>query len=437
MEEVKGMSKGENVDKNTTNEKDNKKEEKKSKKKIIIIIIILLLLLLLFLWWWFNRKFDVTFKYNNGLDNNTIKVRYNNKIKDKDVKDDLTFEGHTFIGYFETYYLSGKEIEKIKEDKDSEKSICKTGFKLNQDKDKCIANEEFNFKNTKIKKNKTIEAFWSGIVFDINLKEKEIYVDDSFEIKTTLSGTEDNVIMFSTEDSSIATVTNTGKVVGKKNGTTNIVVETNGLKKICKVTVVEKEQPKEEPKEEPKKEEPKKEEPKKETPKVQKDEGKISINSDKKCLIGKDKANVVATITGNALDKSVTWTASKCYTMKKVSATTISISNNKSNGCDVNGTATITAKLNNGSSSSTKINYEPTLTYTVYSRDRVVSPQADGSYKTNYVKIVTNGNATFSGNGIISTTENSVSLIRDVDTTITIKTACGQTETVKIWAEIN
>ena len=117
------------------------------------------MLLLLFLWWWFNRKFDVTFKYNNGLDNNTIKVRYKNEIKDKDVKNDLTLEGHTFIGYFETYYLNGKQIEKTKEDKDAEKYICKKGFKINQDKDKCIANDEFDFKNTRIEENKTIEAF--------------------------------------------------------------------------------------------------------------------------------------------------------------------------------------------------------------------------------------------------------------------------------------
>ena len=64
MEEVKSKQKIEEDSSTNT-----KKEEKKSKKKIIIIILILLLLILLFLWWWFNRKFDVTFKYNNGLNN--------------------------------------------------------------------------------------------------------------------------------------------------------------------------------------------------------------------------------------------------------------------------------------------------------------------------------------------------------------------------------
>jgi len=427
MEEVKRES--EVVDLNTTIEKDNKKEEKKSKKKIIIIVIILILLLLLFLWWWFNRKFDVTFKYNNGLDNNTIKVRYNNKIKDKDVKNDLTLEGHTFIGYFETYYLNGKQIEKIKEDKDAEKSICRKGFKINQDKDKCIANEEFDFKNTRIKENKTIEAFWSGIVFDIDPKEKKIYINDSFEIKTTLSGTEDKLIMFSTEDSSIATVTNTGKVVGKKKGVTNVVVESNGLKKICKVTVLEKEQPKESPK---------KEEPKKETPKVQKDEGKISIASNRKCLIGNDKVNITATISGNALDKTITWTSSKCYTMKKVSATVVSITNNQANGCNTNSSAHINAKLNNGSSSSININYEPQLTYKVYDRYGKEVIKENGIYYGNDLTIKTSSDATFDCKyDKIQKTSNSVYIPGATSTDVTITTPCGQKESLHITAIIN
>ena len=412
-------------------------KKKKSKKKIIIIIIIiiLLLLILLFLWWWFNRKFDVTFKYNNGLDNETIKVRYNNKIKDEDVKKDLTFEGHSFIGYFETYYLSGKEIEKIKEDKKTEESICKKGFKLNQDKDKCIANEEFDFKNTRIKENKTIEAFWSGIIFDIDPKEKQIYVGESFDIKVVLSGTNNKDIMWSSEDGAIATVTNNGKVTGVKKGTTTINVETNGLKKTCKVTVVEKEQPKEEPK----KEEPKIEEPKKETPTVQKDEGKISISTKNKCIIGDQKANVNASITGNALNKTITWTTSKCYSMQKVSGTSINVYRNNTNGCNVNDTFKVNAKLNNGSNSSVSITYEPQLTYKVYDRyGKEVTKNSEGEYKGNDLKIVTNGNATFkSARQGSDTTANSIYLPGAMGTTVEITTPCGQKESVKIVAIIN
>ncbi len=389
------------------------------------------MLILLFLWWWFNRKFDVTFKYNNGLDNETIKVRYNNKIKDKDVKKDLTFEGHSFIGYFETYYLSGKEIEKIKEDKKAEESICKKGFKLNQDKDKCIANEEFDFKNTRIKENKTIEAFWSGIIFDINPKEKQIYAGESFNIKVVLSGTDNKDIMWSSEDGAAATVTNNGKVTGVKKGTTTINVETNGLKKTCKVTVVEKEQPK--------KEETKKEEPKKETPKVQKDEGKISISTKNKCIIGDQKATVNASITGNALNKNITWTTSKCFSMQKVSGTSINVYRNSTNGCDVNSTFKVDAKLSNGSNSSVSITYEPKLSFKVYDRyGKEVTRESDGSYLGNDLKIVTNGNATFkSARQGSDTTANSIYLPGAMGTTVEITTACGQKENVKIVAIIN
>ena len=409
-------------------------KKKKSKKKIIIIIIILLLLILLFLWWWFNRKFDVTFKYNNGLDNETIKVRYNNKIKDEDVKKDLTFEGHSFIGYFETYYLSGKEIEKIKEDKKTEESICKKGFKLNQDKDKCIANEEFDFKNTRIKENKTIEAFWSGIIFDIDPKEKQIYVGESFDIKVVLSGTNNKDIMWSSEDGTVATVTNNGKVTGVKKGTTTINVETNGLKKICKVTVVEKEQPKEEPK----KEEPKIEEPKKETPTVQKDEGKISISTKNKCIIGDQKANVNASITGNALNKTITWTTSKCYSMQKVSGTSINVYRNNTNGCNANDTFKVNAKLNNGSNSSVSITYEPQLTYKVYDRSGKEVTRENGVYYGNDLTIKTSSDASFECKyDKIQKTSNSVYIPGATSADVTITTPCGQKESLHITAIIN
>ena len=64
-------------------------KKKKSKKKLILTLLILLILIVLFLFWWFNRKFSITFEYNNGLENYTVKVKYLNKIKDKDIKKHL------------------------------------------------------------------------------------------------------------------------------------------------------------------------------------------------------------------------------------------------------------------------------------------------------------------------------------------------------------
>ena len=107
---------------------------------------------------------------------------------------------------------------------------------------------------------------------------------------------------------------------------------------------------------------------KKETPTVQKDEGKISISTKNKCIIGDQKANVNASITGNALNKTITWTTSKCYSMQKVSGTSINVYRNNTNGCNANDTFKVNAKLNNGSNSSVSITYEPQLTYKVYDR---------------------------------------------------------------------
>ena len=134
-------------------------------KKIIIISIVAFLL------WWFNRKFEVTFKYNNDLDNYVVKVKYNSLINEDDVKKDLKNGELKFAGYYETYYLNGEEIEKIKKDSNLEACICKDGFKINEDKTKCIGKEKFDFKNTKIVEKKTIEALWTKEVVKEEVEE--------------------------------------------------------------------------------------------------------------------------------------------------------------------------------------------------------------------------------------------------------------------------
>ena len=136
--------------------------KKKGKGKIVAIIIALIIIAIL-IFIFFFLKFKVTFKYNNGEEDKVIKVKFLRKIPPSEVRDDLIYDGHEFVGYFETYYLSGKEIDTIKNDSTKEESICKEGFKLDSEKVKCVAEKEFDFNNTRIKCEKTIEALWNGV----------------------------------------------------------------------------------------------------------------------------------------------------------------------------------------------------------------------------------------------------------------------------------
>ena len=130
------------------------------KKKIIKIIIAVIILIAILVFIFFFLNFKVTFKYNNSEEDKEIKVKILRKIPTSEVKEDITKDGYTFAGYYETYYLSGKQIETIKKDAKKEKDICKEGFKLNSEKEKCVAEDKFDFKNTKIIKEKNIEALW-------------------------------------------------------------------------------------------------------------------------------------------------------------------------------------------------------------------------------------------------------------------------------------
>ena len=390
---------------------ENNKDEKKSKKLIFIIVGIILLLIILFLIWWFNRKFDVTFKYNNSEPDYTVKVKYLNVIKDKDVKKDLIYNEHSFIGYFETYKLDT-----------SKSKNCKEGFELNKEKDKCIAKIEFDFKNTKIKNDTTIEALWSSISFVIDPTSRTINEGETFTINATVSGTNDKTVKWNSENNNIAKVDSNGKVTGVKKGNTNIIAESNGIKRTCKVTVNEVK--KVEPKVEKKVENPK-------------DTGKISLTSSKTCVVGNNSVKMTASITGNALDKTIKWTYPRCFSVQNTSSTVKTLTRN--NSCSLNEelTPTVTAALNNGSKASKKFAYEPELKVTVYNNSKAITPADSGVYYGNNIKIETNINATFSGSYIASQTSKSATLRDTSQTKITIKTSCGQTKTVQVFAIIN
>ena len=423
-------------------------EKKKSKKKLIVFIFIFILLIAVFIWWWFNRKFDITFKYNNGLENNIVKVRYLNKINDEDVKKDLKKSNYSFIGYFETYYLGGSDIEKIKNYPQLENSICKKNFKLDNNKNKCIAINEFDFKNTKIKSNKTIEALWSTITFTINPSEKTIYIGDSFNISVTISGTNDTRVNWSVDNNDIASVSNSGHVIGNKVGKTTVYVESNGIRRSCVVNVIEKEQLKQEIKEELKQkvnDEPKQEVI--EEPKVEKDEGTISLNANDQCIIGYNSVTVYATID-NAKDDTINWSNLKCFNIDKQSNNKISVSRiGRGTMCRDNEEVNpiITATLNNGNYDSLKFNYESSLSIKVYDGNKEIQPNSEGVYIGNNVKIVSNQEANFtavnpwnsSQSRIYNVSENFVHLMGSSDTNVTVKTTCGQSITLKVNAEIN
>ena len=66
--------------------------------------------------------------------------------------------------------------------------------------------------------------------------KKSVYVKESFVLKPSIKG-KNNKATFKSSDPSVATVSESGKVVAKKAGTTTIIAEANGVKAECKVTV--------------------------------------------------------------------------------------------------------------------------------------------------------------------------------------------------------
>ena len=123
-------------------EKEDKTSTNNKKRNIILIVAgLLLLIIILFLLWFFNRKFVVTFDYNNGTKEETVYVKYNKTINSKDVKtkEDL---GEQFIDW----YL-------ILEEKDG-KDV--------------LADKPYDFK-TKINKNTKLKAVYEGVVETITV----------------------------------------------------------------------------------------------------------------------------------------------------------------------------------------------------------------------------------------------------------------------------
>ena len=84
----------------TTSKEATEQKNDKKKKTIIGIIIGILVLIIAFLLWFFLRRFPVTFDFNNGTEDEIVKVRYNQLIDEEDIKtkEDL---GEKFIDWYE------------------------------------------------------------------------------------------------------------------------------------------------------------------------------------------------------------------------------------------------------------------------------------------------------------------------------------------------
>lgn len=117
------------------------KMDKKKKKIIAIIFGIILIAIIIFLLWFFNRKFDVTFDFNNGTKEEIIKVKYHQTINDKDIKDQKNL-GESFIAWYEV--VGDKEKEDV------------------------LADKPFDF-NTKIDKAIKLKALYEGKVETITV----------------------------------------------------------------------------------------------------------------------------------------------------------------------------------------------------------------------------------------------------------------------------
>ena len=310
--------------------KSKEKEEKTSKnnkKRNIILIVagLLLLIVIFFLLWFFNRKFEVTFDYNNGTKEEVVYVKYNKTINSKDVKtkEDL---GEQFIDW----YLILKE----KDGKD------------------VLADKPYDFK-TKINKNIKLKAVYEGVVETITV---------TFDSKG---------------GSNVAAITiNKGeKLILPKNPTLkgNIFkgwVDKNETPIYNKALLAEDttlyakwEKVKVEKKEEPKIEEPKIEEPKKEEPTVEVKPEKITLS------LSRDTIHYNGIKTAKAVAKVENVTGDVTYSLSDTICMGIDAKTGvitaKNNGACSNGAAIkVYAKTPSGTTAEKTIYYEKDLVLT-------------------------------------------------------------------------
>ena len=377
-----------------------KKEKENNKKRNIILIVAgsILLIIILFLLWFLNRKFEVTFDYNNGTEEGKVLVKYNKTIESKDIKtkDDL---GENFIDW----YL-------VIEEKEGEDDV--------------LSDEPFNF-DTKIKENINLKA-----VYKAEEEPKE-------EPKTEEPKVEKVTIKFDSKGGSkVSSITiNKGSALTfPKNPTRSGYTFKGWLDKNNK-TVSNKTKfssnatlyAKWEKNAEPKKEEPKKEE-----------SISLTLTNPVFTPAGTKKGSKAVATVKNASGK-VTYSISGSTCIKIDSETgVIKVSANKLETCIKNGAeATVTATLPSGKSASKTVKLEKQLILTANGKEckakvnnfeakentfTVIANQTVTKWETSGVKEITNktvGRISGKGNADVS------------ETSITAYTTAGQS--IKVY----
>ena len=296
------------------------KIDKNKKKNFAIISGILLIVIIVFLLWFFNRKFDVTFDFNNGAKEETIKVKYHQAINEKDIKAQKDL-GESFIAWYEVVGIKGKED--------------------------VLADKPFDF-NTKINKAIKLKALYEGKVekITITFDSKGGSAVDPITIN---KGTE----LILPKDPAYAGYTFKGWY-----DTNETPIHNNALLEED-TTLYAKWEKIPEPKPEPKKEE-KIPEPKPEPKKEEKIS--LSLSRDTLHVNGIKTATATATVENSSGKVIYSLSDTNCITINENTGA-ISVSSNPKN-CSNGASITVTAKTPSGKIATAIIYYEKDLALT-------------------------------------------------------------------------
>ena len=166
---------------------------------------------------------------------------------------------------------------------------------------------------------------------------------------------------------------------------------------------------------------------------IPQDNGTISLNARNTCLV-KGQATTIMANVNNAIDATVDWLGDSCLSISSQGNTATVRGNN----CGVH--PTVTGRLHNGAKDTVTLNYEDTLTVTITDTSgNKVSP-SDGVYYGNNLTITSNVSAYITGSylsGDSGSLRTSAKTQGAAGTTVTVRTACGQTKSITISPIIN
>ncbi|MBR1386037.1 MAG: InlB B-repeat-containing protein, partial [Bacilli bacterium] len=166
---------------------------------------------------------------------------------------------------------------------------------------------------------------------------------------------------------------------------------------------------------------------------IPQDNGTISLNARNICLVKGQTTTIMANVN-NAIDATVDWLGDSCLSISSQGNTATVRGNN----CGVH--PTVTGRLHNGAKDTVTLNYEDTLTITITDTSgNKVSP-SEGVYYGNNLTITSNVSAYITGSylsGDSGSLRTSAKTQGAAGTTVTVRTACGQTKSITISPIIN